>query len=309
MNLQTLRLFCDVVRNQSFSRGAAMQHVSQSAASQAVHQLERLYDAQLIDRTKRPFIVTPEGLACYEGFKDLLERFDVIDVTVRSLREEIAGVVRVAAIYSVGLHDMHASMQKFMSLYPKAKVRLQYLRPNKVYEAVQSEEVDLGITSYPTAIRGLTIIPLRFEKMVLVCNPQHRLAHMDHVLIGQLRGESFIGFDRDLNIRKELDRCFRKNECTVDMLMEFDNIETIKQAIEIGAGISILPEPTVRKEAESGTLVTIPLAIAELRRPIGIIHRHRKMFTPTIIKFIELIKQFDGSDSEKETAPKNNAKD
>lgn len=308
MNLQTLRLFCDVVRSQSFSRGAAMNHVSQSAASQAVHQVERLYDAQLIDRTKRPFIVTPEGLTCYEGFKDILERFDVIDVTVRSLRQEIAGVVRVAAIYSVGLHDMHVSMQKFMSLYPKAKVRLQYLRSNKVYEAVLSEEVDLGIMSYPTAIRGLTIIPLREETMVLVCNPQHRLAHMDRVLLGQLRGESFISFDRDLNIRKELDRCFKKNECAVDMLMEFDNIETIKQAIEIGAGISILPEPTVRKEVEAGTLVMVPLVIAELRRPIGIIHRHRKMFTPTIIKFIELLKSLDDDSSEATSKPKGQSK-
>jgi DNA-binding transcriptional LysR family regulator len=270
-----------------------LNNVSQSAASQAVHQLERFYDVQLIDRTKRPFIVTPEGLACYEGFRDLLERFETIEVTVRSLRQEIAGVVRVAAIYSVGLHEMSHYMQEFMSLYPKAKVRLQYLRPNKVYEAVLSEEVDLGIISYPANTRGLTIVPLRAEKMVVVCNPQHRLAHMDRVLIGQLRGESFIGFDSDLNIRKELDRCLRQNEVIVDMQMAFDNIETIKQAIEIGAGISILPEPTVRKEVATGTLVTIPLAITELQRPIGIIHRHRKMFTPTIIKFLELIKQFD----------------
>jgi DNA-binding transcriptional LysR family regulator len=295
MNLETLKLFCNVVRCQSFSRGAAMNHVSQSAASQAVHQLERLYDVQLIDRTKRPFIVTPEGLACYEGFRDILDRFETIEVTVRSLRQEISGVVRVAAIYSIGLYDMSKCMQEFMSLYPKAKVRLQYLRPNKVYEAVLNEEVDLGVMSYPSNMRGLTIIPLRNEKMVLVCNPQHRLANMDRVLIGQLRGESFIGFDRDLNIRKELDRCFRKHEVIIDMSMEFDNIETIKQAIEIGVGISILPEPTVRNEVQAGTLAMVPLAITDLQRPLGIIHRHRKMFNPTIIKFIELLKSLEGN--------------
>ena len=290
MNLDTLKVFCDVVRCQSFSRGAAMNQISQSAASQAVHQLERHLGVQLIDRTKRPFILTPEGEVCYEGFRDVMDRYGAVEAHVRSLRKEITGMVRVAAIYSVGLHDMSRCMRDFMSQYPHAKVRLEFLRPNRVYEAVLDEAVDLGIVSYPAASRGLTVIPLRSEDMVLVCRPDHHLARMQEVAISQLRGENFVGFDRDLQIRKELDRYLRDNEVAVRMVMEFDNIETIKQAIEIGAGIGILPEPTVRREVESGTLVAIPLAMHKLRRPIGIIHRQRKMFTPTIVKFVELLK-------------------
>jgi DNA-binding transcriptional LysR family regulator len=219
---------------------------------------------------------------------------------VRSLRKEIAGQVRVAAIYSVGLHDMSQAMQNFMRQYPKAKVRLEFLHPSRVYEAVLNEDVDLGIVSYPTAARGLTVIPLRTENMVLVCCPSHRLAGMKRVTIGQLRGENFIGFDRELIIRRELDRYFRENQVTVNVVMEFDNIETIKQAVEIGSGVSILPEPTVRKEIQTGTLVTVPLAIRRLRRPIGIIHRQRKMFTPTIIKLIELLKSMGAEEGQTE---------
>jgi len=297
MNLVTLKVFCDVVRCQSFSRGAAMNQISQSAASQAVHQLERLFGVQLIDRTKRPFVLTPEGEVCYDGFRDVRERYEALVAQVRSLRKEIVGTVRVAAIYSVGLHDMSRCMQDFMSQYPKAKVRLEYLRPNRVYEAVLDEEADLGIVSYPTATRGLTVLPLRSEDMMLVCHPDHRLARMDKVMIGQLRSENFVGFDRTLTIRKELDRHLRENRVAVRIVMEFDNIETIKQAIEIGAGVSILPEPTIRKEVESGTLAAVPVAIRKLRRPIGIIHRQRKMFTPTIVKFIELLQTIKEGDS------------
>jgi len=278
MNLETLKVFCDVVRCQSFSRGAAMNRISQSAASQAVHQLERHFGVQLIDRTKRPFILTAEGEACYEGFRDVRERYEAMEANVRSLRNEIAGTVRVAAIYSVGLHDMSRCMRDFMSLYPKAKVRLEYLRPNRVYEAVQDEGVDLGIVSYPVASRGLAAIPLRSEDMVLVCHPDHHLAHAKKVTVSKLV------------IRKEFDRYLREKQVSIRMVMEFDNIETIKQAVEIGAGISILPEPTVRKEIQSGSLVAVPLAIRELRRPIGIIHRQRKIFTPTILKFVELLR-------------------
>jgi DNA-binding transcriptional LysR family regulator len=298
MNLETLKVFCDVVQCQSFSRGAAMNQISQSAASQAVHQLERYFGVQLIDRTKRPFVLTPEGEACYEGFRDVRERYEAVEANVHSLRDEIAGTVRVAAIYSIGLHEMSRCMRDFMSLYPKAKVRLEYLRPNRVYEAVQDEGVDLGILSYPVASRGLAVIPLRSEDMVLVCHPDHHLAHAKKVTVSKLRGENFVGFDRNLVISKVFGRYLRENQVTVRIVMEFDNIETIKQAVEIGAGISILPEPTIRKEIQSGSLVAVPLATRELRRPVGIIHRQRKIFTPTIVKFVELLRSVQDNSSE-----------
>lgn len=300
MNLDTLRVFCDVVRCRSFSRGSALNRISQSAASQAVHQIERQLGIQLIDRTKRPFILTPEGEVYYDGVRQVLEGYDAVESQVRSLRKEVAGQVRVAAIYSVGLHDMSQAMQDFMRQYPKAKVRLEFLHPGKVYDAVLNEDVDIGIVSYPTPARGLTVIPLRTESMVLVCSPGHRLANTKRVTISQLRGEGFVGFDRELIIRRELDRYFRENQVTVNVVMEFDNIETIKQAVEIGSGVSILPEPTVRKEIQTGSLVAVPLAIRKLRRPIGIIHRKRKMFTPTIARLIELLKSMKTDDAEPE---------
>lgn len=291
MNIETLRIFCDVVQHQSFSRGAAANNVSQSAATQSVHRMERYFGVQLVDRNKRPFVLTPEGQACFEGFREVLELYDAVEARVRSLRKEITGTVRVAAIYSVGLHDMSRCMQDFMRRYPKAKVRLEYLRPNKVYEAVLNSEVDLGIVSYPTPTPELSVIPLRSERMVLVCHPEHHLAGRSAVTAEHLRDEDFVAFDRDLMIRKEIDRYLRQRSVSLRVVMEFDNIETIKQAVEIGAGISILPEPTVRMEVGLGTLAAVRLIAPQLRRPIGIIHRHRKVFTPTATKFIERLRE------------------
>ena len=292
MNLNAIKVFCDVIRMKSFSRGAALNRISQSAASQAVHQLERHYGVQLIDRSKRPFLVTPEGQAAYEGLRQVLEIYEQIDIQVRSIRQEIAGTVRVAAIYSVGLHQMSACMQQFMKRHPKARVRLEFLHPSRVYEAVHDETADLGLVSYPSAGRGLSVIPLRSENMVVVCHPDHRFAGQAKVTVDQLRDEDYIAFDRDLPIRKEIDRHLRQHQVSVQVVMEFDNIETIKQAIEIGTGLSILPEPTVWKEISTGTLAATPLAIRDLSRPIGIIHRQRKIFTPTILKFLEFLAEY-----------------
>ncbi len=298
MNIETLRIFCDVVQHQSFSRGAVLNSVSQSAATQSVHRVEEHFAVQLVDRTKRPFVLTPEGQACYEGFREVLELYDAVEARVRSLRMDISGLVRVAAIYSVGLHDMRRCMQDFMRRYPKAKVRLEYQRPNKVFDAVNNAEVDLGIISYPMASPDIEVIPLRSERMVLVCSPQHRLAQESAVTAEHLQGEDFIAFDRDLSIRKEIDRYLRQRSVNIRIAMEFDNIETIKQAVEIGAGVSILPEPPIRDASHNGSLVAVRLIAPELYRPIGIIYRQRKVFTPTAAKFIELLKadQFNGTE-------------
>ena len=289
MNIETLRIFCDVAQYQSFSRGAAVNDVSQSAATQAVHRMERHFGVPLVDRSKRPFVLTPEGQACYEGFREVVEMYDTVEARVRSLRKEITGLVRVAAIYSVGLHDMSRCMQDFMRSYPKAKVRLEFQRPSKVYEAVLASDVDLGIVSYPAASPDLSVIPLRSERMVLVCHPRHELAGRKAITAEHLRDEDFVAFDRDLSIRKEIDRYLRQRSVSIRVVMEFDNIETIKQAVAIGAGVSILPEPTVGNETRSGILASVRLIAPKLERPIGIIHRQRRVFTPTATKFVELL--------------------
>lgn len=294
MNIETLRVFCDVVQHQSFSRGAAVNGVSQSAATQSVHRVERHFGAQLVDRSKRPFVLTAEGQACYDGFREVLDLYDGVQARICSLREDIAGIVRVAAIYSVGLHDMSRCMTDFMRLYPKAKVQLEYLRPNKVYDAVLSGEVDLGILSYPVSSSDLSVIPLRSERMVLVCSPAHKLAGKEAVTAEHLQGENMIGFDRDLIIRKEIDKYLHRRNVPVQVVMEFDNIQTIKQAVAIGAGISILPEPTVREETRNNRLSSARLIAPELRRPIGIVHRQRRVFTPTVGKFVEMLQEVQG---------------
>jgi DNA-binding transcriptional LysR family regulator len=293
MTLEMLKLYCDIVRLHSFSQGAAANQVSQSAASQAIQQLETELNALLIDRSKRPFMLTPEGRTFYEGCQTLLQGFEKVRGEISSTRAQITGTVRVAAIYSVGIHIMSDQMQRFMSLHPQARVRLEYLHPHKVVEAVLNDEADLGILSYPPSNRSLSVLPWRSETMVFVCHPTHRLARRKLITPPDLHGENFVAFDADLRIRKAIDRCLRQHEARVNVVMEFDNIETIKQAIAIGAGVSILPKPTILKEVGNRTLASVPLAMAELVRPLGIIHRRGKIFTPTIAGFLDLLRQSD----------------
>jgi DNA-binding transcriptional LysR family regulator len=291
VHLETLRLYCDVVRLRSFSRGAEQNFVSQSAASQAVQQLETQLGVVLVDRTKRPFVVTREGEAFYTAARGILESWEKAKTEVAAVKVRVDGTVRVAAIYSVGLHDMSRPMQRFMSRYPQARVQLECLHPHKVVEAVLTGEADLGIMSYPPAERALSVVPLREESMAVVCHPNHRLARRRVVMPADLAGEPFVAFDPGLTIRKAIDRALRQHNVRVSIVMEFDNIETIKQAIIIAAGISILPRRTVQKEASIRTLAAVAVAMPDLVRPVGIVHRRHKPLTPTAARFVEMLQE------------------
>jgi DNA-binding transcriptional LysR family regulator len=308
VQLKSLKVFCDVVGWRSFSRAADENGISQSGASQVVHQLEQRLGVKLIDRSKRPFVLTPEGETYYEGCRKLVQRYDALEDQVRTLHEEVAGRVRVVSIYSVGLHHMNRYLQQFLSQYPKANVRLEYQHPHQVYEAVEKDQADLGLVSYPRSSRAIEACTWREEPMVLVCAPEHRLAGGGPLLLSELEGERVIGFDNDLTIRREIDRVLQLHGTEVRVVMEFDNIETMKRAVEIDAGVALLPEPTVRREVAAGTLAAVPLATDELVRPLGIIYRRGKELGSTARRFIELL-QNDGHGSEAQLATRSNRTD
>jgi DNA-binding transcriptional LysR family regulator len=296
MQLETLKLFCDVVRLRSISRGAAESGVTQSAASQAIQQLEAEFDVQLLDRSRRPLQPTEEGRGFYEACRALLAGFERARGDLATSRQRVEGTVRVAAIYSVGLHDMSRHMQPFMAMHPHARVLLECLHPHKVVEAVLEDEADLGILSYPPANRALEVLPLREEPMVLVCHPSHRLARRRLAGPTDLQGERFVAFDHDLPIRRAIDKVLRQAGVRVEVVMQFDNIETIKQAIAIAAGISILPRPAVLKEVGIRTLAAVPLGIRGLVRPVAIIHRKGRRLPPAVARFIEALRAGGGDE-------------
>jgi DNA-binding transcriptional LysR family regulator len=289
MHVKSLKIFCDIVARRSFSRAADDNGMSQSSASQIVQQLEDELNVQLLDRSKRPFVLTPEGAIYYNGCKKIVERLDALEEEVRTLHQEVAGRVSVASIYSIGLSHLSHCVKNFLSQNPKANVRIEYQHPNRVIELVEEDQVDIGLVSYPKPTRSLNATVWREEPMVVVCAPTHSFADQSSVKIQDLHQCDLIGFDEDLKIRREIDRVLSMHHVEPRIAMEFDNIETIKRAIEIDAGISLLPAPSVDRELTLGTLVARPLADAEMSRPIGLIHRRGKVLGNTAKRFIHLL--------------------
>jgi DNA-binding transcriptional LysR family regulator len=288
MHLGSLKVFCDVARRRSFSQAAHANEITQSAVSQIVSQLERRMDAQLIDRSTRPLQLTALGQSFYEGCKALLLQYDELESSIRSACAEVAGTVQVAAIYSVGLSDMGQYVQRFVGRQPKAQVHIDYLHPDQVVQRVLDGSADLGLVSFPRKSPNLAAVPWRNEEMVLACSPKHSLAAKLAVRPEELDGQKYVHFDRNLVIRRRIDKFLREKNVAVDVACEFDNIENIKQAVAIGAGVALLPEPTLCREVQARTLIARPLFECRLVRPLGIIHRRQRLNAAARL-FLELL--------------------
>jgi DNA-binding transcriptional LysR family regulator len=287
--LDNFKLFRDIAHNKSISRGAAMNDISQSAASQYIQETERRLGVTLLDRTTRPLALTPAGKLFCDLCRDALRREEQFQVQLENLKGFVEGAVRVASIYSVGLSEMSRLQEEFAARFPNAQLHVDYLRPDKVYESLLTDQADLGLVSYPVGTKDLAVIAWREEEMAVAAPPSHPLAGKAVLVPADLDGQDFIGFDEDLSIRRELDRFLRDHGIEIRMTMQFDNIQMIKEAVALGSGISILPARTMQAEIAQGRLVSIPLHAPELVRPVGIVHRKRKRFSNAVQSFLELL--------------------
>jgi DNA-binding transcriptional LysR family regulator len=293
MQLEAIKVFCDLATLRSFSKAAAANGKSQPAVSRIVHELERRLKGQLIDRSHRPLLLTPLGQAYFEGCRQLLEQYLQLEASLIQ-SPPLALTVRVAAIYSVGLSDIHQYKERFEAEHPHVRAHVDYLHPEQVYERIRDGAADFGLVSFPRLARDLVVLPWREEEMVVACPPGHPLAQFSSVRLEQLAGEKFVAFEERLTIRHEIDRLLGDHGVTVEVAAAFDNIESIKKGIEVGAGLALLPEPTFRQEVQDGSLRAVRLEGSALIRPLGIVYRRKVPPGAAAGDFIRLLRG-DGS--------------
>src|SRR6478752_8236983 len=206
MQIESLKVFCDLTETESFTKAAQINGVTQSAVSQTISSLERQFKSLLIERSKKNFRLTAEGEVLYEYSKHILQTYDALHSKLQEIKEIISGNIRVATIYSIGLHVLPPYLKKFLKSYPTVNVHVEYRRANQVYEDVLGNVVDLGLVAYPTKDNKLEMVALRKDPLVLICHPQHPFAKNKTIKLSQLAGQKFIGFEPDIPTRKAIDR-------------------------------------------------------------------------------------------------------
>jgi DNA-binding transcriptional LysR family regulator len=294
MSFRNFELFCDVAECRSFSKAADRRGVSQSSVSQAVAHLEKQLGLGLIDRSHRPLGLTPAGQRYFEGCRELLAGFEQLETEVQELAGRVAGRLRVAAIYSVGLLQMDLFVHHFEAEYPNVDLRVEYVHPEDVYDRILTDSADIGLVSFPEDTAELTAIPWQEQSFSLIVHPDHPLAKRasegyDSAPIEAVQNEDLVNFTSELRVRKQLDRWLREAGVSPNVVHEFDNVEQIRRAVEDGVGVALLPEATVVRSVETGTLVSLKLENVEWFRPLGVIHKRNRRLSNAADRFVEMI--------------------
>ena len=290
MQIESLKVFCDLAETESFTKAAQINHVTQSAVSQQISSLERQFKSLLIERSKKKFRLTREGQVLYDYSKQIIQTYDALFSRLQEIKDIVSGTIRVATIYSIGLHDLPPYIKRFLKEYPTVHVHVEYRRANQVYDDVLGNVVDLGLVAYPTKDAKLEIIPLRKDPLVLICHPQHAFSKLKTIKLKTIAGQKFIGFEPDIPTRKALDKILKEHSVEVNNVMEFDNIETVKRAVEIDAGISIVPQATISQEISKQTLAAVTLEDSDFFRPLAAIYKKSKVLSPALRQFITILK-------------------
>lgn len=289
MQIENFKIFADLVETKSFSKSAKLNGITQSAVSQQARAMERHFKALLVDRSQKQFQLTREGSRVYESAKEILHAYDKLLSELQEMKKVISGTIRISTIYSIGLHELPPYIKKFLHDYPSVNVRVEYRRSNMVYEDILHNSVDFGLVAFPVKHRQIEALPFRNDHLVLITHPNHPLAKQGELELKQIASQRFIGFDPDIPTRKAVDQILRDNKLEIEPVMEFDNIETVKRAVEIDHGVAIVPQATVVQEVQQGTLAVVHFKGKDFTRPLAILHRKGRVLTPAMKKFIDIL--------------------
>jgi DNA-binding transcriptional LysR family regulator len=291
MQIESLKVFCDLAETESFTKAAQINNVTQSAVSQQISSLERLFKSLLIERSKKKFRLTREGQVLYDYSKQIIQTYEALHSKLQEIKDIISGTIRLATIYSIGLHDLPPYIKKFLKDYPTVNVHVEYRRANQVYEDVLGNIVDMGLVAYPSRDSKLEIVPLRKDPLVLICHPSHPFAKQKSMKLKAIAGQKFVSFEPDIPTRKALDKILREHNVEVQIVMEFDNIETVKRAVEIDAGVGIVPLGTISQEIAKQTLAAVHLDDGDFFRPIAALYKKNKVLSPAMKQFLSILKE------------------
>ena len=293
MNIQNLKIFSDLVESESFSRAAKLNGITQSAVSQQLRAMEKHFRILIVDRSQKRFRLTQEGRKLYKFAKEILQTYDKLDIELQEMKKVISGTIHLSTVYSVGLHELPPYVKVFLKKFPQVNIRVEYRRANMVYEDVLNNSVDMGLVAYPQKHKQLETVNFKEDILVLAASPEHPIAKTKFIDIQKIVDHKLIGFEPDIPTRKATDKIFKAENIEIEPIMEFDNVETVKRAVEINAGIAVVPHSTVAREEAQGTLKVLKFKNRTYKRPIALIYRKGRILTPAVKKLIELLKLKD----------------
>ena len=289
MHIDVCKLFCDLLETQSFSATAERHCVTQSAVSQKIRALESHFSVSLVERGRNSITLTPEGGVFMEAAKKMLGVYEGLHRDINALQTNVNGVLKVATVLSVGVHELPIYVNRFRQEFPEVELRIEYRKSSQVYSEVIDGRIDLGLVAFPRRRKGIVIHSFWRDRLVVICAKDHNLSQRLSARLRDLQGLDVVGFEPDIPTQKAIDAMFKEAEIEVNQTMRFDNVDMVKKAVELGSGVAIVPMRAVHQEVEAGRLTALMLDEANCWRPLGILGKRNRAVTPAMREFMRIL--------------------
>lgn len=287
MDTQALRAFLSVAACSSFSLAGERLHLTQSAVSKRIQQLEQQLDTQLFDRHNRTISLTEAGQALLPKAQQILALVADTELQLHNLSGEVSGTLSLATSHHIGLHRLPPVLKEFVRCYPQAQLNLEFMGSERAYQAVDARQVELALTTLeqqPPA--HITSHLLWQDEMVCVCAPDHQLASLNQPTLQQLSQSPAILPERDTITFQLVESAFVRQGLTLQAPMPTNYLETIKMMVSVGLGWSMLPASMISNDQQLHRLIWPDQAI---RRPLGLIHLQERTLSNAAQALIRLL--------------------
>ncbi|QVQ26277.1 LysR family transcriptional regulator [Achromobacter deleyi] len=271
--LRQLKAFLAIARLGNFTRAAHELHISQSALSVQIRQLENGLGVTLFDRNRRRVTMTQSGIELLPRFEALVQDMDALITDARDSGGPTRGVVTVAALPSVAASVLPAAMRELATSHPGISLRVRDSAAVRVIELCKSGAVDFGIGCIEKNDRDLVIEPLHTDQFCAVVAATHALANRKVLSLGELARQRLLLPVRDSSIRVQIEKTAAQANIDITAAYEAAFNSTLIAMAREGLGVAVLSELVVRHD-DSRSLVSIPIRRPVVQRDIVVIASH-----------------------------------
>lgn len=289
MNFFQLKLFSDLLVEKSFVRTAKLNHCTQPAVSMQIKLLEEEVGVRLFDRSKKSVEPTGAALNIEPIVQNIIDGCEKLKTVAKSWYGKPVGDLRVATVHSIGIYELSPHLKKFLKGFPLINLHLSYRTSEVIYDLLQQKKIDIGIVAYPRPSQQLKADEFQVDNMVIIAAPDHPFKRKKAIHPQDLQNERFIAFSPSTPTFQAIDHFLAEHNIFLKIAMHNENIDTLKNAVEIGLGVSIVPEKTIQNEVKNGTLISRPFKDISLIRPIGTIYNQQKSLSFAARCFLETL--------------------
>ncbi len=290
VDLFFIKTFVCAAQTGSFRVAAERNFITQPAVSQHIQVLEKIFGTKLFERRGKKISLTPNGQTFLPFAESLLKTYDEAKMILGETLNKYNGTIRIATIYSIGLHELQPIIRRFLNKYPQIDIQIDYCHNNAIYEMILHRTIDFGLVAYPKKMAGVVCEIFAEDDLILIQSRRHPMIKKS-ISLKELNQQKMITFSPQTPTGNAIERFLKTNGIRVKIVHAYDNIETIKRAVEIGMGVAFVPRNTVTQELKNHSLSLISAKGLNLKRPLGLLYAKGKTFTKSTKTFHDMLTQ------------------